>query len=185
MIIWLRQQKNRWVAQWVMRDCNSLGIAPKCRGGPLIENRGTLVIGDYFDIWSHLNRSQLAVAPGGTLTIGDHVFINTGTTISATSKVTIGNRVQIANAVTIMDSDFHGIENRDCPSPAQPIYIEDDAWIATRAIILKGVTVGRGAVVAAGAVVTRDVEPYTLVGGVPARLIRPLQKSQSYHSLSL
>ncbi len=170
----LRQQKNTLVARWALRSCNSVGTAPKCWGIPLIQNGGELIIGNDFSIWSHLSRSQLSVDAGGVLRIGNHVFINTGTTISATAEVKIGDRVQIANGVSILDSDFHGLKDRHCPPPAEPIQIEDDVWIATKAIVLKGVTIGRGAVVAAGAVVTRDVAPYSLVGGVPARLIRPL-----------
>jgi len=55
------------------------------------------------------------------------------------------------------------------------VVIEDDVWLSARVIVLKGVTIGRGAVVAAGAVVTKDVAPHTLVGGVPAKLIRSLE----------
>jgi len=180
----LRQQKNTLVAQWALRSCSSVGTAPKCWGIPLVQNAGQLIIGDDFSIWSHLGRSQLEVGAGGVLRIGNHVFINTGSTISAKVEITIGDRVQIANGVSILDSDFHGLEDRHSPPPAEPIRIEDDVWIATRAIVLKGVTIGRGAVVAAGAVVTSDVAPYTLVGGVPARLIRSWQKP-AYQPLSL
>ena len=75
-----------------------------------------------------------------------------------------------------MDSDFHGVADRDDGGKAAPITIEDDAWLATRAVVLKGVTVGRGAVVAAGAVVTKDVPPYTVAAGVPARVIRHIER---------
>jgi len=98
--------------------------------------------------------------------------VNTGTSISARASVSIGARCQIANHVLIMDSDFHGLSERDKPEPPAPIVIEDDVWIAVRATVLKGVHIGRGAVVAAGAVVTRDVPPYTLVAGVPAHPVR-------------
>jgi acetyltransferase-like isoleucine patch superfamily enzyme len=171
----LRKWKNEVFAKWALRQCTSVGMSPHCRSFPLIETRGTLIVGDYFDIWSHLIRSQLSVGLGGKLTIGNNVFINVGVSISAQSQVTIGNNVQIANLVSIMDCDFHGLEERGSPLPPEPIFIEDDAWIATKATILKGVTIGRGAVVAAHSVVTRNVEPYTLVGGVPARLIRCLR----------
>jgi acetyltransferase-like isoleucine patch superfamily enzyme len=179
MLNWLKDKKNDLTARWVLRGYTSLGKNAKCRGTPFVQNGGKLIIGDCFSLWSHLSPSELAVLPNGVLRIGDNVFINTGTTISASASVTIGSRVQIANCVTIMDDDFHGLENRDCPPPAEPICIEDDVWIATGAIVLKGVTIGQGAVVAAGAVVTKNVDPYTLVGGVPARLIRSLQPSRS------
>ena len=175
----LRKWKNAVFAKWALRQCTSVGASPHCRSFPLIENRGTLIAGDNFDIWSHQMRSQLSVGPGGTLTIGNNVFINVGVSISAQSQVTLGNNVQIANLVSIMDGDFHGLEERDSPLPPEPICIEDNVWIATKATILKGVTIGQGSVVAAHAVVTHDVEPYTLVGGVPARLIRRLNHPDS------
>jgi acetyltransferase-like isoleucine patch superfamily enzyme len=71
-----------------------------------------------------------------------------------------------------MDNDFHGVDRRDQAKPPARILIEDNVWLATRCTVLKGVTIGTGAVVAAGAVVTKDVPPYTLVAGVPARIIR-------------
>ncbi|MCO6476121.1 MAG: hypothetical protein J5I94_05830 [Phaeodactylibacter sp.] len=73
-----------------------------------------------------------------------------------------------------MDGDFHDLNNRQEPGRSAPIIIEDDVWLGARSIVLKGVTIGRGAVVAAGAVATRDVPPYTMVGGVPAKVIRRL-----------
>ena len=73
-----------------------------------------------------------------------------------------------------MDSDHHLVSNRKELGQAKPIIIEDDVWMATRTMVLKGVTIGKGAVVAAGAVVTKDVEPYTMVAGVPAKFIRKL-----------
>ena len=74
-----------------------------------------------------------------------------------------------------MDGDFHGVDDRAEPGKSDAIIIGDNAWLATRSMVLKGVKIGEGATVAAGAVVTKDVAPYTLVGGVPAKLIRKLQ----------
>jgi maltose O-acetyltransferase len=74
-----------------------------------------------------------------------------------------------------MDSDFHGLVERDKPEPPAPIVIEDDVWLAVRCTVLKGVRIGRGAVVAAGAVVVSDVAPWTLVAGVPARPVKTLR----------
>ncbi len=178
MLNLLRRWKSEYFARFALRKCNSLGEQPNCRSLPWIENEGILTIGNHFDIWSHLSRSQLVVGPSGLLKIGNRVFINVGTTISAYSQVVIGNNVLIGNDVAIYDSDFHGLEQRDCPAPPAPVTIEDNVWIATRAIILKGVTLGQGSVVAAGSVVTRSVPPYTLVGGVPARVIRSLHPAR-------
>jgi acetyltransferase-like isoleucine patch superfamily enzyme len=127
-------------------------------------------------VWSHIGITQLSAGNNARLTIGDDTFINTGVIISARSEVRIGKNCQIANQVIIMDNDFHGVEDRDRPEVAAPVIIEDNVWLATRCTILKGVTIGKGAVVAAGAVVTRDVPPDTLVGGVPAKVIRYINR---------
>jgi maltose O-acetyltransferase len=73
-----------------------------------------------------------------------------------------------------MDTDFHNPTDHTQESISKPVVIEDDVWLAARVTVLKGVRIGRGAVVAAGAVVTKDVPPCTLVGGVPARIIKQI-----------
>lgn len=161
-------------ARWRLRRCR-LGRLVTLRGRPDVNAAGTITVGDRVAIRSRVATTQLSAGPGAHLTIGAHTFINHGTTISARSGITIGERVQIATGVVVMDADFHGVDDRDDGGRSAPITIGDGAWLATRAIVLKGVTVGEGAVVAAGAVVTKDVPPYTLVGGVPARPIRALK----------
>ncbi len=138
-------------------------------------------------------RGELSVThPRGRLEIGHHVVIGRHTRIWASLDIRIGNSVKISHAVDIHDSDSHPLdarlrwqdaeafcERREAPDvfriAAAPVRIEDGAWIGFKASILKGVTVGRGAIVAAGAVVTRDVEPYTVVAGNPARCIKRLE----------
>jgi acetyltransferase-like isoleucine patch superfamily enzyme len=78
----------------------------------------------------------------------------------------IGNNVLIGDEVLILDADFHGVG--DTPAKSAPIRIESDVWIASRAIILKGVVVGQGSVIAAGAVVTRSVPAHSFVSNPPA-----------------
>ena len=92
------------------------------------------------------------------------------------AQVSIGDRVHFGQEVMLltMDHEFGSPEERCGRLTSAPIRIEDGVWISSRVTILPGVTVGRGSVVAAGAVVTRDVPPNSIVGGVPARLIRDL-----------
>lgn len=116
--------------------------------------------------------SMVWVNEGATLDLGSG-YVNSGLTMSVFQSVKIGSNVAIAENVTIRDSDNHRICDRT-PGP-QPISIGDYVWIGMNAIILKGVTIGDGAVVAAGAVVNRDVPPGMLVAGVPAKLIRPVR----------
>ncbi|HSJ66765.1 MAG TPA: acyltransferase [Anditalea sp.] len=136
-------------------------------------NKGTVKIGDYTKIWSKIDQTKIYVERGGTLTIGQHSFIN-GVYIAVESSVDIGSYVDIAPYVMIMDAQMPHTYKNKAKKPA-PITIEDNVWIATRSIILRGVTIGKGAVVAAGSVVTKDVAPYTLVGGIPAKIIKNLR----------
>jgi len=101
----------------------------------------------------------------GTI-IGDHV------TLDGRAQLTIGNHVDIASGVMIFNSQ-HDIHSQDMRSVEKPVIIEDYVFIGPRSIILPGITIKKGAVVAAGAVVTKDVPEKTVVGGVPAKEISP------------
>lgn len=110
------------------------------------------------------------------ISIGDNVYLNRNVFITARDAVEIGNNVLIGPNV-IINTGNHTFSDRDVPivrqgHTSEKIVIEDDVWIAASAMILKGVRIGKGAVVAAGAVVNRNVEPYTVVGGVPAKKIK-------------
>ena len=108
--------------------------------------------------------------------IGDDVRMNRGVYITAQTKVIIGNHVLIGPYVHI-NSGNHRFEDPRIPIAQQgkalkPIIIEDDVWIAANVVITAGSHIGRGSVVMAGAVVSGKVEPYSVVGGVPARFVR-------------
>lgn len=110
------------------------------------------------------------------LVIGNNVTLNEGVVLNAAGGIKIGDNVRIGMRTTMITSD-HIIESRDVPIylqgiSAAPIHIEDDVWIGANVTILKNVRIGRGAVIAAGAVVTKEVPAYAIVGGVPARLIK-------------
>ncbi len=98
-------------------------------------------------------------------------FCNMGVQLACAKKLTIGKGCALARDVIIRDCDAHEIIKEGYET-SEEICIGDHVWIGTRAIILKGVTVGEGAIIAAGAVVTKDVPPHCLVAGVPARVIR-------------
>lgn len=161
-----------------LRNCK-VGEFVTVRGNLRIEGPGNIVIGNHCRIWSHMGTTQLYAGRGATLVLGDNTFVNTNSIISASHNIVIGKNCQIANQVIIMDGDFHGVDDRDGSSKTQSIIIEDDVWLATRSMVLKGVRIGKGATVAAGAVVTKDVPPYTLVGGVPAKAIRKITVPES------
>lgn len=102
------------------------------------------------------------------VTIGRDTYINRGVWLDGRGIVRIGNSVTISPRVTI-SSAGHDVQSATFEYVSAPISIGDYAWVGINATILKGVTIGEGAVVAAGAVVTKDVEPYTIVAGIPAK----------------
>ena len=108
--------------------------------------------------------------------VGHDCLLNSPLYLNASAPITIGNHVGIGHHVVIITDTHHigAAAARAGERVARPVSIEDGAWIAARVTILPGVTIGRGTVVAAGAVVTRDVPPNTLVAGVPARVKREL-----------
>lgn len=142
---------------------------------------------------------------GATVSIGNGTFCNSGARLIASTSIEIGSWVTIAWGVTIYDHDSHSLDHLDRVSDQKkqlrdfssgdfirnkdwthvrraPIRIEDHAWIGFDAVILKGVCIGRGAVVGARSVVTHDVEPFTVVAGNPARLIKRLPTASACES---
>ena len=126
------------------------------------------------------HKSVLATpVSGAKIVIGNNVGIS-GAVICANSLIVIKNNVLIGIGARIYDTDFHSIDRLKRRIDDQgsilvsPVLIEDDVWIGAHALILKGVTIGEGAIVAAGAVVVHDVAPNTVVGGSPARLLKVL-----------
>lgn len=162
----------------ITRDATVMNMAP----------RENMSVGGYSVICGGL----LISTATGQLRIGHHCTMGQGSRIWVHERVEIGNHVMISHLVDIHDSDEHPLDANhrrahtiqfcETLTPydlahvvSRPVRIEDDAWICFKASILKGVTVGRGAVVAAGAVVTKDVPPFALVAGNPARLVRLLE----------
>ena len=114
-----------------------------------------------------------------SIRIGPNSIIGPFTTLDGRATLTVGRNVNIAGEVLTIGG-HHEVDSPTAEGILGSVVIEDNAWIAMRATILPGVTVGEGAYVAAGAVVNRDVEPYTLVGGVPAKKIRERSRDIQY-----
>lgn len=105
------------------------------------------------------------------LELGSMVAIDDRVNVYSVDKITIGTKVAISREVFLCTAS-HDISKPNIPLVTAPITICNGVWIGARAIILPGVTIGEGAIVAAGAVVTKDVEPWTVVGGNPAKFIK-------------
>ncbi|MGJ5645180.1 acyltransferase [Latilactobacillus curvatus] len=114
--------------------------------------------------------THLIVSGNGLISIGKNNFFNFNVSITALNKVIIGNNCKFANNVVIIDHD-HDYKNNNIGYNTSPVVIKDKVWVGANATILKGVTLGEGAVVAAGAVVTKNVPDRTIVGGIPAKFI--------------
>ena len=121
-------------------------------------------------------------APEAALIIGHHVGIS-GSSIAASERIEIGNYVLIGSGCLITDSDAHPVdpEERRCGgrTKTRPIVIEDDVFIGARSIVLKGVRIGKGSVIGAGSVVTKDVLEYSIVAGNPARIVGSARPGKS------
>jgi len=138
-------------------------------------------------------RGELSVFNyGGQIIIGENGYIGEQTKITSGESIQIGNNVLISHNVNIVDSTAHELdyieraeafrnlikfgppEFKSQTISTDPIIIGDDVWINFNVIILKGVKIGRGAIIAAGSVVTKDVPPFVLVGGNPAKQLKEL-----------
>lgn len=129
---------------------------------------------DSFDVYAGC---RINVNEGAVLKLGSG-YMNYECVVDVFSSVTIGRDVVISERVVIRDCDNHivwdeGVEvDKDAKPMALPIVIKDHVWVGMNAVILKGVTIGEGAVIAAGSVVNKDVPAHCMVGGVPAKVIK-------------
>jgi acetyltransferase-like isoleucine patch superfamily enzyme len=143
---------------------------PRTRSLPTLlklDDDARLIVHGAFQI---MTGSSVTVNEGATLELGSG-YVSEGAQIDCFHSIRIGNDVAISKDVIIRDSDSHQIHDGE-HEPTQPVVIGNDVWIGLRATILKGVTVGDGAVIAAGAVVTSDVPERAVVGGVPAKVLK-------------
>lgn len=168
---WSKGLEAIW-AVCMLRSCTRVGRLTRVTGRPHVLNRGEIVIGERVRIYSHFARTVLAASDGGRLEIGDRTAINYGTDISATGLVQIGADCLIGTHCSIIDNDYHRPQQRAQRPDAQPVRIGNQVWLGNRVIVLPGVTIGDGAVVAAGSVVTGNIPPGAFAIGNPARVLR-------------
>lgn len=146
--------------------------------GSLYVAKGAVLEVDAFDVYAG---SRINVNTGAKLSLGSG-YVNHDCVIDCFSSISIGHEVAISERVVIRDSDNHAIvteSNRNEGSTmnvdkqvSAPIVIQDHVWIGMNVIILKGVTIGEGAIVAAGSVVNKEVPPHCMVAGIPAKVVK-------------
>ena len=142
---------------------------------------------------THIRGHLLVLKYGGKITIGNNCFVGDGSRIWSGDLIKIGNNVLISHNVNIMDTNSHEIDYVERSERyidlikngqwedkgsiiTSPVIINDYVWISFNSIILRGVTIGKGAIIAAGSVVTKDVEEFTVVAGNPAKIVKYLPK---------
>lgn len=141
------------------------------RGVRIWKNNGEISCGDRVFLHRHVKLSAYGANGGkARITIGNNSYIGDRTEIHAGSLVQIGNGCDISWDCNILDRDYHKLGSDT--ETVRPVIISDNVWIGCGATVLKGVNIGEGAVVAAGAVVTKDVPPRALVAGNPAKVIK-------------
>ena len=177
---WLRL-RNAWVDYYLRPRCEYLGPYANIMNPWYVVISGSNIrIGHSFTaIGEPQHRVEIGVwgrgFGEGKVTIGDACLMSPGARISASDEVILGDGVMMANGSYITDSDWHGLYDRiDRDERITPVVIGDNVWIGDHAKVLKGVTIGENSVVAAGAIVTRDVPANVVVAGNPARIVKEL-----------
>lgn len=143
---------------------------------------------------THLKGELLTFAHGGEISIGEYCYVGEQSHIWSAARISIGDRVLISHNVNIFDSLTHPVSpverhqhyrqiiTRGHPSQVDleeaPVHIGHDVWIGCLVVVLKGVTIGEGAIVGAGSVVSNDVPSFTIVAGNPARVVRELKPDE-------
>lgn len=178
---------------------NNLECYKNCKAAPNVFVEGAKVFNFQNDnskiivgAGTKIRAELLIFANGGKIEIGENSYIGEYSRIWSAENVTIGNDVLISHNVNISDTNSHEINHllraesfKKMLREGHPkekgeiitkaIAIEDNAWIGFNCIIHKGVTIGKGAIISAGSVVLKDVEPFTIVAGNPAQLIKKLR----------
>jgi len=113
------------------------------------------------------------------LTIGEHTVVNNSCRFDNRHRIVIGNNASISYGVLLLTLG-HDIDSADFATKGGDIYIDDYVWLCANCMIMPSVRIGRGAVVLSGSVVTHDVEPFSVVGGVPARFVRKRSEDLRY-----
>jgi acetyltransferase-like isoleucine patch superfamily enzyme len=190
----LERHSPTYAHEALMRARGTIGESTRLfESSNLVSVPDRLHIGEY----CHILGEILLLNSTARCRIGSYCSLGKDSRIWVQESVTIGDHVLIAHLVDIHDNNSHSLDWQQrredginvfqrqraldtSKVPAAPIVIEDDVWIGAKSTIMKGVHIGRGAVVAAASVVTKSVSPFTLVGGNPAREIRLLDQPPVY-----
>jgi acetyltransferase-like isoleucine patch superfamily enzyme/acyl carrier protein len=165
----LRDGFARQIARRRLRGCDRVGEGPRLEGAPWVANAGRLTIGRRLFLSSWPVQSHLVVARGAELEIGDEVSIAHGAAVAAHERIRIGDRTRIGPFASISDTDFHVAGRRHAAPETSQVVIGRGVRLGTRVTVLRGASIGDGAIVASGSVVSGAISAGARVAGVPAR----------------
>ena len=165
-----QQLMNAYRNGQLRKKVQHLGKGVSIQGRIKVVNHGLIQIGDDCQLITEYQPLRLAVGRKARLFIGEGTIINSAI-IAAQCEVKIGKNCRLAPFVHFMDSDFHDVKDRSQAGKAAPITIGDHVRLGAHVMVLRGVTIGAGAEILPGSVVTRDVPAGALFGGVPATKI--------------
>lgn len=140
---------------------------------PKVINKGGQLFSGNCQFYSGV---RIEIGKDAIIKIGNGTYINRNSLLISHKSIEIGKDCKISWDVIIMDTDQHAIPGTTMED--KPVTIGDSVWIGCRAIILKGVNIGEGAIIAAGAIVTKDILPYSIAGGVPAKVIMKINHKE-------
>jgi acetyltransferase-like isoleucine patch superfamily enzyme len=161
-------------AQLHLRGKARVPFSVRLQGRVQLSGCGDVVLGEGVRLSGTVVPIELVTYTSGCIAIGNHSFINYGSSIAARVSVKIGSHCHLGHYTFVMDNDQHDVLRHMELPPSDPVVIEDHVWIGSKAIVLPGVRIGSRAVIGAGSIVTKDIPPRTVAAGNPARVLRHL-----------
>ncbi len=146
----------------------------RVRGRLQLSGSGEIVLGEGVSLNGTVVPIELVTYDSGRIEIGEHTFINYGSSIAARVSVKIGSHCHLGHYMFVMDNNQHDVVRHTELPPSGPVVIEDNVWIGSKVVILPGVRIGSRAVIGAGSIVTKDIPPRCVAAGNPARVLRHL-----------
>ena len=172
-------------AQLRLRGKARVPFSVRLRGRVQLSGCGEVVLGEGVSLNGTVVPIELVTYTSGRVEIGNHTFVNYGSSIAARTSVKIGSHCLLGHYTFVMDNDQHDVVKHWELPQSEPVIIEDHVWIGSKAVILPGVRIGSRAVIGAGSIVTKDVPPRCVAAGNPARVLRYLTELELSHAPAL
>jgi maltose O-acetyltransferase len=159
-------------AQLSLRGRARTPFSVRLRGRVQLSGGGEVVLGEGVSLNGTVVPVELVTYTSGRIEIGNHTFVNYGSSIAARASVKIGSHCLLGHYTFVMDNDQHDVVKHSVLPQSDPVIIEDHVWIGSKVVVLPGVRIGTRAVIGAGSIVTKDIPPRCVAAGNPARVLR-------------